>query len=166
MDTVSEADRKSNPGCFWKLLKGLSGEKVNPAPPIQPIAFNGNIFTCQKQIAKQFCQLYANPVPFKASKESRAIYRDLKLENPLDRSFSLFTTASVAEAIKRTKNSTAAGPNGITALHLKHLGPNGLRYLTRLYTASICDADVPVIWRSANIVPLPKPNKPGLVIVR
>ena len=84
----------------------------------------------------------------------------MKINNRLDRSFSPFAPPQVAEAIKRTKNSTAAGPNGITALHLKHLGPKGLRFLTRLFTLSICDADIPVIWRSADIVPVPKPGKP------
>ena len=97
METVGEAERKSNPGCFWKLLKGLSGKKISQAPPNQPISFNGTIFTSQKQIAHQFCRQYSTPKPFKPSKESRAIYRNLKLNNPLDRSLPPFTIASVID---------------------------------------------------------------------
>ena len=59
-------------------------------------------------------------------------------------------------SFKCAKKSTAAGHNSITALHLKHLGPLGLRYLTGLFNLSIREACIPVIWCSANIVPVPK----------
>ena len=44
-------------------------------------------------------------------------------------------------------------------MHLKHLGPNGLRFLTRLFNLSVQNADIPAIWRSATIIPVPKPGK-------
>ena len=156
---VTKADRKSNPKRFWSLLKGLAGKRSGQAPPNQPISFENNIVSQPKQIAKHSCRQYANAKPFKPTKESRALFRDIKINNPLDQNYSPFSPPEVAVAIRRTKNLTDAGPNKITALHLKHLGPTGLRFLTRLFTLSVREACIPVIWRSANIVTISKPGK-------
>ena len=64
-------------------------------------------------------------------------------------------------AIKASKNLTAAGPTGLTMLHLKHLGVFGIRYLTHLFNLSVQNADIPSIWKSALIVPILKPGKPA-----
>ena len=47
----------------------------------------------------------------------------MKVDNPLDLSYSPFSESDVVDAIRATKNLSAAGPNGLTPLHLKHLGP-------------------------------------------
>ena len=78
----------------------------------------------------------------------------------MDPQFLPFTTTMTIDAIRRTKNSTAAGPNGLTSLHLKHLGPLGFRFLTRLFNLSVQTANIPSIWKSAVIIPVPKPGKP------
>ena len=152
-------DRRSNPS-RWSLRKGLAGGQSRQAPN-QPIRFNGNNFTNKAHIANQFCHQYANAIPFKTPRESRDIFRKVKIDNPLDRIYTPFSALDTAEAICRTSNSTAAGPNDITALHLKHLGPRGLAFLTRLFNLSVRDACVPVIWRAAHIVPILKPGKPA-----
>jgi hypothetical protein len=54
----------------------------------------------------------------------------------------------------------AVGPDGLTSMHLKFLGPMGLAYLTKLYNLSIANANIPAVWKKANIVPIPKPGKP------
>jgi hypothetical protein len=60
-----------------------------------------------------------------------------------------------------SSNSTAVGPDGLIAMHLKHLGPSGFSYLTELYNLSITNANIPAVWKRANIVPIPKPGKPA-----
>jgi hypothetical protein len=50
---------------------------------------------------------------------------------------------------------------GLTSLHLKHLGPNGIAYLTELYNLFLAHADLPAVWKKANIVPILKPGKPA-----
>ena len=85
----------------------------------------------------------------------------MKVDNPLDCSYSPFSESDVIDTIKACKNSTAAGPNGLTPLHLKHLGPLGIRYQTRLYNLSVKAADIPSIWKSAHVLPVAKPNKPS-----
>ena len=45
-------------------------------------------------------------------------------------------------------------------LHLKHLGPRGLRFLTHLFNLSLQSADIPSIWKRATLIPIPKAGKP------
>ena len=160
MEKVTEADRKSNSGCFWRLLRGLSGKRAHQAPN-QPISFNGKIYTKASSIANAFIKQYTNLKEYKSDKESRRRLKYMKINNPLDRELNLFTTANTIDAIKMSKNSTACGPNEITAVHLKHLGPNAILFLTQLFNLSVNNADIPAIWRQANIIPVPKPGKPA-----
>jgi hypothetical protein len=60
----------------------------------------------------------------------------------------------------RVSNSTARGPDGLTTLHLKFLGPIGIAYLTTLYNLSLAHTKIPAIWKKAVIIPIPKPGKP------
>jgi hypothetical protein len=65
------------------------------------------------------------------------------------------------DAINAAKSSSATGPDGLTLIHLKHLGPRGVGYLTCLYNLSVGNADLPAIWKAAIIVPILKPGKPA-----
>ena len=47
--------------------------------------------------------------------------------------------------MRNSGNSRAAGPDGLTIHHLKHLGPLGLIYLTNLYNLSYMNANIPAI---------------------
>ena len=127
----------------------------------QPISFKNVPYSSAKLIADKFCQQYTNVKEFKHCKESRAIFKNNKVNNPLDPVFTPFTAAHTIDAIRQTKNSTAVGPNGLSPLHLKHLGRYAIRYLTRLFTLSVRTAETPAIWRSATIIPVPKPGKPA-----
>ena len=159
MEAVGGADRRSNPRRYWNLLKGLSGKRVRQAHN-QPIKFNNKAFTKRQSIANQFCKQYVNAMPFKKSKESRKTFRDMKINNVINHTAVFFTPVQVIEAIKATKNSTAVGPNDLSALHLKHLGRNGISFLTRLFNLSLQAADIPAIWKASIVVPVPKPGKP------
>ena len=158
MEAVAEADRRTNPQRFWNLLKRLSGKRAKQNPN-QPIAFGQKTQTSRSGIANAFCKQYMNSSAYKASKESRETFRAVKRNN-LDHNYSPFTEEMTREAIKMAKNSTAVGPNNVNILHLKHLGRNGIRFLTRLFNLSVRHADIPAIWKAATIIPVPKPGKP------
>lgn len=55
----------------------------------------------------------------------------------------------------------AVGPDGLTSLHLKFLGPLGIAYLTKLFNFSVARANIPAVSKRANIIPIPKPGKPA-----
>jgi hypothetical protein len=61
------------------------------------------------------------------------------------------------------KSLSTTGPDGLTSIHLKHLGPWAIAYLTKLYNLSVNNADLPAIWKAAVIVPILKPGKPANV---
>jgi hypothetical protein len=70
--------------------------------------------------------------------------RELIKIHHLNHSFAPFTPVLTKQVILRA-NSTAQGPDGLTTLHLKFLGPIGIAYLTTLYNLSFAHANIPVI---------------------
>ena len=92
-----------------------------------------------------------------SSKESRNITRDLR--NHSLANTNNFTAEETTKAIKQSKSSKALGPDHISNLHLKHLGPAGIQYLTHIYNLSMSTSQLPSIWKTSIIIPLPKPGK-------
>ena len=69
--------------------------------------------------------------------------RQLLHDHPLDHDFFPLTAELAVKGFKESSNSTAACPNDLTMFHLKHLGPLGIQYLTKLFNLSIQSADIP-----------------------
>ena len=69
------------------------------------------------------------------------------------------TTTQVQEAIQRSKNNNSQGPDKLNIRHLKHIGPLRLAFLTSMLKTAPNTNIIPHIWKLANIVPTPKPNK-------
>ena len=69
------------------------------------------------------------------------------------------TEEEVRTAIKSTPSKKSAGPDGITSIHLKHLGDKAIKLLARLFTIVINTNTIPQTWKTAKIIPLPKPGK-------
>ena len=164
-DTVSSLSHRTHPKKFWNLIKSLSG-KSSRQPPNQPISFlkvDGNHCTCTKPsaIANRFNKAFTTTSTHKHNPESRKVIRSIHKTHKLDNSFEPFSNSEVSEAIKNSRNSTATGPDNLTILHLKHLGPHGLSFLRRLFNLSVSRADFPAIWKQARIIPILKPNKPA-----
>ena len=102
------ADRKSNSSAYWRFLKCLNGKRVS-SPPNQPIKFGDKTLTKSSSIAKSFCRQYGNAKEWKQDKESRRIYKSLKMNNRLDRDFTPFSEQDTIDAIKESKNSSWLG---------------------------------------------------------
>ena len=63
------------------------------------------------------------------------------------------------KAIKSCRNSKAFGPDKLSIFHLKHLGPRAIEYITALFNLSVTTCQIPAIWKSSLIIPIPKPGK-------
>ena len=157
--TVETCSHKHNTSRFWNLLKSLSSKETRTAPN-QPITFNHTTLSTPRTIATAFNRQFTSIVPHSSDPTARRVKRKLVKLHPLDTNLSLFTVHSVSRAIRDSGNSRAPGPDGLTIHHLKHLGPLGLQYLTDLYNLSIQHSDIPSIWKTSTIVPIPKPGKP------
>jgi hypothetical protein len=157
-EKIESCNFRNNPGKYWSLLKSLLGKSARP-PPNQPISFKGKVQFKDKDIALKFCKQYTTVTPQKSSKDTRRVLRQMRASHKLDNNFSPFTVKNVEAAISHSKNSSAVDLDGLTAVHLKHLGPWCLKFLTELFNLSIRHANIPVIWKEATIVPILKPGK-------
>ena len=146
-------------GCsskLFKLIKFLNG-KGNNRNSNQAIKFNGKYISSAKSIADQFNSQYSSVVQQKSSSFSRIVKRNIA-KNTLSDAPS-FTPTQTAEAIRKSKTSKALGPDGLSNVHMKHLGPAGIAYLTKIYNLSMETSIIPDIWKHSIIIPLLKPGK-------
>lgn len=152
--TVEEIDRNCSSKLF-KLIKRLTGNQTKQDN--QPIKFKGKYYSCPSKIADQFNKQYSSVIHHKSSKETRKITKNVRKNNLNDQSY--LTANQTKEAIKRSKNSKAMGPDRISNLHLKHLGEKGILYLTGIFNLSLSSCQIPSIWKCSTIIPLLKPSK-------
>ena len=47
----------------------------------------------------------------------------------------------------------------LSIFHLKHLGPRAIEYIITLFNLSVTTCQIPAIWKSSLIIPIPKPGK-------
>ena len=143
---------------LWGLLRKFEGRRRQP-PANQPINFSGKVLTKHQSIAKYFCKQFTSQGTHRTSRRTRKIVRKFS-KLPLNRSFAPFDDVKVTAVIRKAKASTAVGPDRLMMIHLKHLGPRGIRFLTSLCNHSVAKAEIPALWKTARIVPVPKPGKP------
>ena len=70
-----------------------------------------------------------------------------------------FTSDLVMITIKSCRNSTAFGPDKPSLLHLKNLGPRAIEYITAIFNLPVTTCQIPDIWKSSLIIPIPKHGK-------
>ena len=147
--------KKTDSGKLFKIIKSLNGQ-----PPIkdnQGIKFKGKYLSSAKDIANAFNKQYTSVIRHTSSKDSRKITKAVKRNN-LSEATS-HTVEQTEAAIKKSKASKAIGPDGLSNLHLKHVGPAGLIYLTHIFNLSTKHSQIPQIWKKSIVIPLPKPGK-------
>ena len=157
-ELLQNSSRSANPARYWYLLRKMSGKKEK-LPPNQPISFGGSTLTNPKDIAQAFTRQFTSVVAKTSDRNTRKVIRRIK-KNYKKAPPPSFTTEEVKRAIKNTGNSTAIGPDGLTALHIKNLGELGVGFLVKIFNLSIGRADIPAIWKNSIILPIPKPGKP------
>ena len=70
-----------------------------------------------------------------------------------------FTADLVMKTIKSCRNSKAFGRGKLSIIHLKHLGPRAIEYITTLFNLSATTCRILAIWKSSLIILIPKPGK-------
>ena len=154
-EKVESIGRKTDSGKLYKLIKGLNGQ---PAPKDnQGIHFKGKILSIASKIADGFNKQFSSVKRHISSKQTRKITKASK-KNSLS-GVVKFTDEQTKDAIKKAKASKAIGPDGISNLHLKHIGPAGISYLTEIFNLSTAKSQIPQIWKKSIIIPLLKPTK-------
>ena len=150
LDTCNTDSKK-----LWSTIKSLQGQPQQPSN--QSINFNGKPYNHPKSLANNFNKQYtpaANTIP---SQKFRSTLR--KMQKPPTDPKIILIPSQVSRAIKKSKSSKAIGPDGISPVMLKHIGPHGLKFLTNIYNNSISQAIIPTLWKTGRIIPLLKPGK-------
>ena len=142
---------------LWTTIQSLSGKPNQPNN--EAIHFNNKPVSDRKKIASRFNSQYTPCASTKPTKPFRKILRNLK-KRPKDQKINI-TTEQVQEAIKKSKNSKALGPDKISAVMLKHVGPHGISYLTNIFNHSLNQGIIPALWKTGRIIPILKPGKPS-----
>ncbi len=142
---------------LWSTIKSLNNNPVQPDN--QGISFNDKCTTDAKSIANKFNAQYTPASDKKPVKTLRATLRTLK-SKPKD-SKVIFTPAQTLAAIKKAKSSKALGPDGLSPIMLKNIGPNAITYLTNIFNICMETSVIPNIWKTGKIIPLLKPGKPA-----
>ena len=142
---------------LWSTIKNL---QTGPRKlDNQSIKFNGKHVHVPRKQANKFNQQFTPNTDIKATKPFRNLLRNLqkKTDDPEIE----ITEEKIIKAIKKSKSSKAIGPDGISPIMLKHLGPAGISFLSNLLTCCVNQSIIPPLWKKARIIPLLKPNKPA-----
>ena len=125
----------------------------------EAIAFNGSSFSWSKHIVARFNQQFNTSKLGRctSSSEDRLVTGETKTKS-LEMA-QTFTTVLVMRAIKSCRNSKAFSPDRLSIFHLKHLGHRAIEYITALLNPSVTTCQIPAIWKSSLIIPIPKPDK-------
>ena len=153
---VESFDHKTSSNKLWHTIKAIDGRKAKTTTN-EAIIFNGRAFTSSVVIAKKFNTQYTTVQPHSSDKNTRHIVHSIRKRTSAE--VPIFTAEETANVIKSCSNSKAFGPDGLTVLHLKHLGPRALEYLTTIYNDSVRRCRIPAIWEMSTTIPLLKPGK-------
>ena len=148
-------DHRHNTHILWKTIHGLSN-RASPPTLNTSITFSNKIATTPKHIANCFTKQFTNTVKHATTRQTDTPPSNRATHKIQGYNITL-TTNQFQEAIKESKNNNSQCPDKLNIRHLKHLCPLRL-LMSMLKTALNCNI-IPHIWKLANIVPIPKPNK-------
>ena len=144
-------DHRRNTSTYWNTIHGLAHKRPTQQDN-NSITLKNNTHSNPKDITSAFNKQFVNTIPHKTNTTNRKILR-------LHPTQIHITTEQVQAAIKSSKKNNSTGPDNIIIKHLKHISKLGLKYLTNIYNAALNDNKIPHVWKLANIIPVPKPNK-------
>lgn len=141
---------------LWHTIKKLSNHQSQKGQIV--ISFNGKPTPDSKKCASEFNRQFT-PHPAELDKTIRNTMRNihnLKTVEPTQ-----FSTDEVFEVIMSTSNSKALGPDNLSPIMLKHIGPKCVKYITTLFNLCMEKLIIPDIWKVSKVIPLLKPGKPA-----
>ena len=140
---------------LWAAVRSL---EARGPPALRDISFGKQSASAHHRVARLFNVHFSTPVPHRSSRDSKTVLRAIR-SMPQSDSPS-FSAVQVAEAIAAQRSSTAIGPDGLSVIHLKHLGPKSHQFLASLFNASLSQNRLPQVWKFSRLVPLLKAGKP------
>ena len=167
----NQLNRNSTTKQIWDKIKKIMGTGMSKSmiPPLV-IHPKSNIYTTTEEekaeiLADAFQANTNNSNPQKIKNLEKVSKLLTKLERNNNRTSDYFkkinspiTLAEVEHTVKNKKN-TAPGQDKIPYQFLRRLPHNILHNLTQLFNKIWKTGDIPTLWKQANIIPIPKPDK-------
>ena len=153
-DFVEIMDQKTDLTKLWRTIKGIDGRAKREARDRE----RSNYLQWNLVLIVQGASHQVQPTVqyFKAGQTylfKRDPNSDEGKRKPLEMART-FTADLVMKAIKSCRNSKVFGADKLSIFHLKHLGPRAIEYIH-----SVTTYQIPTIWKSSLIIPIPKPGK-------
>ena len=139
----------------WTTIKAIDG-KSTPKAENETITLEDSRVSSQKEIANYFNPQFTTSSLGRhtSSLETRLVPREIK-RKPLPSTVT-FTTDQVTKGISSCSNTRTFGPDELSILHIKHLGHRAIEYLTEFFNDSVTSCQIPSIWKSSIVIPIPK----------
>ena len=144
-------DLKPHDNRLWMYVSRYN--KPLPPPKNNTLKVGNKILTTDKQKAKAFIKHYQS-VSSVADRKFRA--EKISVTNA---TFNPFTEWEYQTAKDMMANGKAPGPDEIHAEMIKHYGCKMNKLLLKILNRSLKTGDIPRVWKTGHIVPIPKPNK-------
>ena len=144
-------DLKPQDNRLWMYVSRYN--KPLPPPKNSTLKVEGKILKTDKQKAKAFIKHYCK---VSTAKDERFSAPQVRVRDSV---FNPFTEWEYQTAKDMMANGKAPGPDEIHAEMIKHFGPKMNRLLLNILNKSLKTGDVPRVWKTGHIIPIPKPNK-------
>lgn len=151
---------------IWKTAKSFTKKLDNKIPTLH--GPNGLVFTDTEKanvLAENFEQVHhltENDGDVETETLINNTYEEI-INTCVDKDdVKLTTPHEIVKAIKKTKSKKAPGPDGIQNILLKNLPKKVIVQLMYVFNTCMLISYFPKIWKKANILAFPKPNKDKL----
>ena len=135
------------------LLRKLGGKRSSPPPSRE------KLYPARRQLHKPSTGSLFQPTG-PSTQNFRRLVRNVHRHPLVGQSFRPFDKRGVAAAIRKMGSSTGLGSDGLTMVHLHHLGEHGLAFLTELFNLSLAAVDILAIQKNSVTIPILKAGKP------
>ena len=154
-------DSHSSLGAMWRKLRAIRG-MTRPASQTHPdpegeaerLAAHFASRTSADNLAEATRRELLELSPAREDATTRACEEAAATDTPI-------VLHELTSALKSSSSDTSPGDDGITHSMIRHAGEAGHKALLQLFNSSLEERRLPVRWKSANIVPIPKPKDPG-----
>ena len=154
--TGTTLNHKTGTSKLYKTIKSITQSNTGITTSHVAIGASNGIPTYKAQ-ANILIDQYANISHMKPLQLDRRIIRRV-LSYP-DHTLAPFSPQNTKHVIYNIKNSPATGPDSISNIHLKHLGPQGTQALTNISNYTYAHCLILNIWKQGRIITILKPNK-------
>ena len=180
MRQCHELNREKDSGNFFKLFETIKGKKkshvnsgqINDGPDMATTdKQKANLFAKRLQRLHKTSENASFNKEWKSTVESHIKNKketfEVNKEKPYtekekgddDQLMAKITKDEIVNQLKKCKNKSAPGNDGLNYLILKRLPPNIFNYLTALFNTALSIGYFPLSWKQATIKMVPKPGK-------